>query len=192
MTEKKELWEPIEILVESGGINYGLLPVEAGFHLGLDSNLIKVLIIKKLENLEILSIVDEKEIVISNGVINILKKKDLDDFEKRIEISNHSKNLVNDYEYMLIQLTFPLQSEKIIKIKSSILEKRIMKEVDSKMTGYDSEQTKEHYQKLINYLDAKGGWANREDEKEEWLLIKKALEVNPELSIPEILENLSL
>jgi hypothetical protein len=184
---KKDSWEPIEIRIEAGGANYGLLPIEAGNLLGLSDNVIGAAIFWNLINKGIAYRSEDSILHINSEIYEILKNHSLDDHSKRISISKHLQILVQEYEYMALQTIFPDKLASLDKIKLDIVFKFIRKSVVHRMSGYSFPETKTYYLDLIQFIIDRGGWSNS-SKKKEWKIIKKALDLDPELGIEEMIE----
>jgi len=183
----KKAWEPIEIKIEAGGANYGLLPIEVGNLLGLLDNVIGAVIFWNLINKGIAYRSRESNLHINSEIYEILQNNLLDDHSKRIAISKHIHKLVQEYEYMALQTIFPDKLAGLDKIKLDIVFKFIRKSVVHRMSGYSFPETKTYYLDLMDFISDRDGWSNS-SKKKEWKIIKKALDMDPELDIEEMIE----
>jgi hypothetical protein len=184
---KKEPWDAIEIRIEASGANYGLLPVEAGKLLGLPKNVLGAVIFWSLINKGIVYLSEDSNLHIIPEVYEILQNHSLGDHSKRMKISKHIQILVQEYEYMALQTIFPDKSANIDGIKLDLVFVFISKSVGHRMIGHSFPETKTYYHDLIQFISDRDGWPYS-SKKLDWIVIKKALEMDPELEITKILE----
>ena len=183
----KEPWAPMEIRIEGGGVNFGLLPLEAGHLLGADQNQTCVALMLTMIIKGIIYLNDNNVIMLQKSVIKILKNDSLNDFSKRILISKALKTLVTEFEYMFIQIIFPSKSIQFEDLDTSLIFYDLEKALNHKMIGYSKEETIIYYSDLIEFID-NGGWVDGTIEKTNWEIIKKTLNLDPELGIKEMLQ----
>jgi hypothetical protein len=89
---------------------------------------------------------------------------------------------------MFIQIIFPSKSIKFKDLDTSLIFIDLEKSLNHKMLGYSKVETIKYYTELIEFID-NGGCVDGSIEKPSWVTIKKALNIDPELDIKEMLLN---
>ena len=90
LIRNKEVWKPIDIRIEGGGVIYGLLPIEAGYLLGLNNYQLSATIIHLLIDKKVISL-NDNQIIIENEIHKVLKTNSTDDIFKKFEIKGKLK-----------------------------------------------------------------------------------------------------